>query len=439
MPYLKNQQFDVAVIYIPFIYFFALLVFHLYREKNLGLGGFLLVLYGVSALLSIFLFQVEFLRYVDIEIKLSSVLVYCGVLTLYFLPFMLYGQGQPPAKVLLPNMKIFMWVSIFLIAVNLVAVLLLIKATIYVLGYDPKLLRETGIKGIYSPNIFESIGMWLLGHFSDFYLLLLVFFFYSKTYLKNSFWFNLLLLLSSMSTIVNGFLSGGRTQLIYWLLAFIACFLYFKRDMQAKEKRRVTLGAIVIVVLMVIYMTVVTISRFNNVFSDATDYAEAFSLLDYSGQSFLNFNDFFVNYEDQRYTFARIFPFLHDWFSIDSFDLAVYKRSIKMDIGVFPSFLGDFYIDLGIWGIIIYTIIYLAIYIFSQISNIHRSKKIQHIIMLFLMYQVPLNGVFYYSLYNKTASIAVIGGLIIALLFRFSEQEVIEEAGNITGAEVQPV
>jgi hypothetical protein len=31
-------------------------------------------------------------------------------------------------------------------------------------------------------------------------------------------------------------------------------------------------------------------------------------------------------------------------------------------------------------------------------------------------------------LYNKTASIAVIGGLIIALLFRFSEQEVIEEA-----------
>ncbi len=426
------------MVFIPVIYFFALFVFHLYRERSLGLGGLLLVLYGVSALLSIFLYQVEFLRYIDVEIKLSSCLVYCGVLTLYFLPFMLFGQGQPPPKVLLPNMKIFMWVSIFLIAVNLLAVVLVIKATVFVLGYDPKALRETGVRGVYALSTLESLGTWLLGHFSDFYLLLLVFFFYSRTYLKNSFWFNLLLLLSSMATIVNGFLSGGRTQLIYWLLAFIACFLYFKKDMQPRDKRRLTLGAIIIVGLMVVYMTVVTIARFNNIFSDATDYAEAFSLLDYSGQSFLNFNDFFTNFDEQRYTFARIFPFLHDWFAIDNFDLAVYKRSIKMDIGVFSTFLGDFYIDLGIWGIIIYTIIYLAIYIFSQVSKIHQSKKIQHIIMLFLLYQVPLNGVFYYSLYNKTASIAVIGGLIIALLFRFSEQEEMEEADKAMDTTLQP-
>jgi len=416
------------MIFIPVIYFFALLLFHWYRERNLGLGGFLLVLYGFSALLSVFLYEVEFLHYIDIEIKPSSCIVYCGILTLYFLPFMLYKQGEPPAKVLLPNINIFMWVSIFLVAVNLSAILLLVKAVVFVLGMDPKTLRDAGIQNVYGANTFESLGMWLLGHFSDFYLVLLVFFFYSKTYMKNSGWFNSLLLIASMSTIVNGFLSGGRTQLIYWLLVAISCYLYFKKDMEQRDRRRITIGGVVVIALFLIYMTVVTISRFNNAFSDATDFAEGFSLLDYSGQSFLNFNDFFSNYDSQRYTFARIFPFLHDWFSVDNFDLAVYKRSIKMDIGVFSTFLGDFYIDLGIWGIIIYTIIYLAVYIFTQLSGIRKTKKIQHILMLFLMYQVPLNGVFYYSLYNKTASIAVIGGVIIALLFRFSEGKEMEAA-----------
>jgi hypothetical protein len=43
---------------------------------------------------------------------------------------------------------------------------------------------------------------------------------------------------------------------------------------------------------------------------------------------------------------------------------------------------------------------------------------------------LPLNGLFYYSLYNKTAIIAVYGIIIISLLFRFSEKSAIEVANQ---------
>ena len=97
-----------------------------------------------------------------------------------------------------------------------------------------------------------------------------------------------------------------------------------------------------------------------------------------------------------------------------------------MDIGVFSTFLGDWFIDIGITGIVIYTIFYSTAAFFVNRDYVHNARKFQQILLFFLIFQLPLNGLFYYSLYNKTAMISVIGTIIIAVLFRFSEKEVIE-------------
>ncbi len=419
------------MVYIPFVYFTSLLLFNCYRTKTFNLGSFLLFLYAFSALLSVFLYNVEFLQYKNTEIKLSSCIFYCVTLTIFFLPFLSRSQASEH-RILLPDSKLFMLVSIFFIIINCLAILLLVKAILFVVAQDPKDLREGGLAHLYGISMPESLGMWLLGHFSDFYVLLLVFFFYSRTYLKNKAIFDILLLVSSMSTIVNGLMSGGRTQAIYWILVFISCFLYFKKDMSKKIRRRVLVFSVLLFSLLLTYLVSVTILRFSGSFSGATDYDEAFSLLDYSGQIFLNFNNFFVNFEHKGYTIARIFPFMYDWLHAVNFDLAVYKRSIPMDIGVFSTFLGDWYIDIGITGIVIYTLFYSMVAFLVKRYYTPGALKFQQVLLYFLIFQLPLNGLFYYSLYNKTAMISVTGTVIIAIFFRFSEKEMIDVAPKPT-------
>lgn len=415
------------MIYIPFIYFLALLVFNVIRTKSYNLGNFLLSLYAFSSLLSIFLYSVEFLHYKDTEILLSSCIFYCGVLTIFFLPFLSKSRSKE-YRIVLPDDKAFTCISLILIIVNIAGILLLLKAIVFVLGYDPKSLRDAGLRNVYGVSTIESIGLWLLGHFSDFYLVLLLFFFYSVTYLKKGPAFNGFLFFASLSTIVNGLMSGGRTQIIYWLLVFISCFLFFRKDMATKLRKRLVFFGLIVLSLLVLYIVAVTASRFENAFSGETDYEEAFSILDYSGQIFLNFNNFFANFEHKGYTFARIFPFIYDWTHAVNFDLSVYKRSIAMDIGVFSTFLGDWYIDMGITGIVIYTFFYSIAGFFIRRDYIPGTRKIQQLLLYFLVFQIPLNGLFYYSLYNKTAMISVIGTIIICCIFRFSEYEKMELA-----------
>lgn len=421
------------LIYIPFLYFFSLLVFNVIRVKSFNLGNLLLSIYAFSAFLSIILYKVEFLHYKDTEIMLSSCIFYCVLLTIFFLPFLSHSRSKE-YKILLPDDKTFTYISIFFIAINILAVLLLLKTIVFVLGYDPKSLRDAGLNNVYAVSTPESAGLWILGHFSDFYLLILVFFFYSVTYLKKGFVFNALLFFASLSTIVNGLMSGGRTQIIYWLLVFISCFLYFRKDMAKKLRKRLLVFSLIILSLIITYIALVTASRFENAFSGETDYEEAFSLLDYTGQIFLNFNNFFANFEHKGYTFARIFPFIYDWTHAVNFDLSVYKRSIAMDIGVFSTFLGDWYIDMGITGIIIYTIVYSIAGFFINRDYIYKSRKLQQILLYFLVFQIPLNGIFYYSLYNKTAIISVIGTVIICCVFRMAEKETIEVADKTLAA-----
>lgn len=415
------------MVYIPFIYFIVLLLVNFIRVKGFNLGNLLLTLYAFSALLSIFLYNVEFLHYKNIEVTLASTLFYCGALTVFFFPFLSNSQSRG-YKILLPDDKVFTYVSVFLIAVNVIAILLLLKTIIFILGYDPKSLRDATLKNVYASGRFESMGMWLLGHFSDFYLVLLVFFFYSVTYLKKGFFFNALLLVASLSTIVNGLLSGGRTQIFYWLFVFASAYLYFRGDMPRRLRKWLVFFSLLLFCLVSVYIYTVTVSRFEGAFSGETDFDEAFSLLDYSGQIFLNFSNFFSNFEHKSHTLARIFPFINSWVTGANFDFATYKSSIYMDVGVFSTFLGDWLIDIGITGILIYTVVYSIASFFVTKDYTPGARKLQHILLYFMVFQIPLNGLFYYSLHNKTAIISVYGTIIIALLFRFAEKETIEVA-----------
>lgn len=409
------------MIYIPFIYFSLLSLLHYKRNKTLNVGSFLLALYTVSSFLSIILFKSTYLNYHLSEIKLCSVIYYCTILTLFFLPF-LSRKHVPVPNIVKPNSALFILVSFFFIIINIIAIILSFKYTVFILTHNPGAFKIGGtllLKKLgYGIDIFDKIGFYIFGHFSDFYILILFFFFYSITYLNNSRSFNIILLFSSMSTIINGLNTGGRTQMIYWIVMFISLFIFFKAHMPKNVKRYVFKIFIFFISIFSVYFIGVTIYRFSNNYSPGIVHQELLSIIDYAGQSFLNFNDFFTKFHDHQYTLARIFPILHDVLSSSKFDLNEYRISLPMNIGVFSTFLGDLFIDVGIAGTIIYLIVYLFLFYVTQKNYTKGSKQFHQVLIYFMLFQIPLNGLFFYSLWNKAATISIIGTIGIYFLFK---------------------
>jgi oligosaccharide repeat unit polymerase len=413
------------MISIPFIYFLILSLLHYRKTKTLDIGFFLLALYTFSSFMSIVLYKSSYLNYYNSQIKLTSCIYYCGILSLFIMPFLSNRQGNIE-RIIRPNLALFKLISYFFIIINLIAIIFILDYTVFVLTHNPGafkigaslILKKLG----YSIGPFESIANYIFGHFSDFYILILIFYFYSITYLTNKQSFNVLLLISSMSTIINGLNTGGRTQMIYWILVFISCYLYFKDQMSKQIKKYIIKVFIIIISIFSFYFIGVTIYRFSHNYSSSSS-PELLSLVDYAGQSFINFNEFFTKFHHSQYTIARIFPILHDLFSSSKFDLNLYRGSLPMNIGVFLTFIGDLFIDVGIGGTIIYLLIFLFVFYLTQANNKNKSKQFYQVLLFFMLLQIPLNGLFFYSLWNKVATISIIGTIVLSLLFMALKKE----------------
>ena len=167
------------MIYIPFVYFSLLSLLHYKRNKTLNVGSFLLALYTVSSFFSIILFKSTYLNYHLSEIKLCSAIYYCTILTLFFLPF-LYRKQDPVPNIVKPNSAVFILVSFFFIIINIIAIILSFKYTVFILTHNPGAFKIGGtllLKKLgYGIDIFDKIGFYIFGHFSDFYILILFFF-----------------------------------------------------------------------------------------------------------------------------------------------------------------------------------------------------------------------------------------------------------------------
>ena len=44
--------------------------------------------------------------------------------------------------------------------------------------------------------------------------------------------------------------------------------------------------------------------------------------------------------------------------------------------------------------------------------------SLSQVIIFFLLYQIPANGLFYYSIWNKTTTLGIIGSILICILIK---------------------
>lgn len=272
----------------------------------------------------------------------------------------------------------------------------------------------------------SGLKWWLLlpnTLFSQFSPIAILFFYINVSQSRKSNLFNYLLLASSITPILSAILIAGRTQIIYWLLSYLLCFFLFRNQMNAEQRRIVVRPFLVFAGAFVLFFASVTLARFTSNTLDS-DTNTLNSVIAYTGQAFINYNNFFNHYICHKISFNRIMPVSH-YFVIDpGWTLKNYRAQIMsqtgMNIGVFYTFLGDLMVDLSKVGMTIFVLLFAGISTFLSRQEEDNSIPIYRMLLVQLLILIPLQGLFYYSFHRVDVGYYIIGTLLLSFFFKYT-------------------
>jgi oligosaccharide repeat unit polymerase len=396
------------MVYIVFCYFIFL--FFYTKKKYTRIAIFLVAVYTFSILFSIILYNSDIdYRYTS----LSASIVFCVTLLFYFIPFFkkdLKIDSTYDANFL----KRFTIIGYCLSIILIIGCLFLLTKIQEAMAYGlVELRQDTVYKGeevLMNYSLIEHIGHSILRWLGGLSYSALIMFFYAFLYIKKKYLLKILLILSSLSTVYLGLLNGGRTNLIYWTLFFIFCLILFWSYFTPKKKKLILVITLVFLLVLSSYFIFITVKRVEL----GSGYGMSNFLISYIGQPYLNFCDFFDNMNYHPYTLRRIFPLTSSLLS-GRFNLSDYRDLIffksNMNIGVFYTHLGDLYVDVGIVGMFLYSVLFFLI---SKKMMKKEVFSLSDLLILGILYQIPLHGIFYYSLWRMESTTCVLLTILIA-------------------------
>ena len=356
-------------------------------------------------------------KYNNEEISLVPSLVYCICILILLLPFY---RKVPELSLSLKDVRLkkkFKTIGYCISILFLTSMVLMLPAALASLAIGASDIRNGLGENLISKLPWISrVFAYSLYYLSGLSYMLILFFFISYTQLKRERLLNTLLLLSSLAAPYMGILLGGRTNLIYWLLFFFFGIVLFYPLIGRKRIVKMSLPVCGLLAVMYVYFMYTTESRFENSNITATE-----SLYTYAGGSFVNFCKYFDGINTFDFTLKRIFPITTSLVEGQNFDIVSYREHVEaqtgLDIGTFYTLLGDLYVDVGFIGMVIYCILYNIIT--STFLNSSRKLTIDRIIVLGVLVQIPLHGLFYYSYWTNRASYAIIISLAIAFYLKY--------------------
>ena len=398
------------MIYIVTIVF-ALWLLYSHRNQYWLLGRFLIALLLATLIFGCFLYRESPQMY---NVDILSSIVFCSAWWLFISPFLcttplIDNSLSPKFDIYLT--RFVYTISLIILACEfidipyLVQALLLNAADVRAAMADGESLVNIPARSV-PAYAFKILSLC----YPLSYIFLLLFFFYF-TFIEKRYYLKIALLLSSLCSIYYGVFASGRTNLIYWILTFVACISIFLPDLRKQKTkfRRIVWVFIFVAVVLTIYFVNTTVGRFE--FSEG---GVKESLLEYSGKSFLVFNDFFQNFPPGHFSLRRIFPFLSEIFggsmSLTEYRTITYAHS-HMEIGTFYTLLGDLFVDIGTLGLYLYAFVY---YLVSKNQARRPQMNIADLMILMVLYLIPLQGIFYYSYWRPQVTVCMIIVVIVA-------------------------
>lgn len=420
---------------VPFIYFTILSVIFYLRNRKIDLACFTTIIYAVSGFFSI-LIDYSQLRGFDTKyynISPYATFVYCALITLCVIPISIYSNAkikciEPIKKEKL--LKRLAWLFAIYFIFNL---LMSLSDIIFILTSDMGELRgllykdefSAGWLGRLNPIIrlpFSFMNM-LMGCPWIFMLLGFFSFFIQKLPVK----YMLLFFIGSLSGPLNSIIGVDRSGMAYYLISLGACYLIFAPYMDKSHKRKITIALGILVAFIILYLTTLTNSRFEE--SDGGQLSGSIaSLVSYLGQSFINFCYYYDTFSTPDPSLQVIFPFTYQYFigteHVGTVGLQKYLTLITgKSTGVFYTFMGHISITTGNVIMVIYC---LSLFIISIILLKRRRNSVinlKQLFFYFLFASIYFLGLFAHFYGSSLSTFpVVIFSFIIPYLMKYNKQ-----------------
>lgn len=398
--------------YVVLTYLILLLLYTILK-KYWKASSYLIGVYACSVFLSFFLLKD---KPNDYYVSFIPSIIFCLMLTVYFFPFF----RRSPFLVQdssLEFTKKFTFIGYFFGGLLILSMIFLYTRISDVFAWGLAETRQAMYRGedvFRAYTIFEHLGHSCIKWLGGVCYTLMIMLFYSIAFMPGKRALKIILLISTLASAYYGSLSAGRTNLTYWLLYMFFCLSIFWKYMSFKSKRYLTVILLSLLGLLLIYFGSVTIQRARLGHGGETGEF----LIGYMGQSYPNFCKFMDECNWHPYSFRRILPLTSTIF-LGRFNLVEYRAEIydktNLNIGIFYTHLGDIFVDIGIIGLFIYSLI------FYLITKRVMNKKIMVLsdyLVIGLLYQIPLFGVFYYNLWKMETSAGIITTLLISIYLR---------------------
>ena len=387
------------LLYIPAIYF-SIILLHICRRQGFSIAACIIGLYAIMAILAIPLYTSGYIqgKFYPIEFSPLATLIYCLMPTLLAWPFYQFNSNEK-RTITCTNTKwldilswtsigVFIFLAIFL-ASDIEHVLSMGDAMGALRG-DEDYAAETAIGSSTGPLRVVGIICNILSSVSSVALIL---FFYNICFRDTSKILNTLLFLSSTSGVLVGIVGVDRSSIFFWIIRFVFIYCLFRPYFTGKTKRVVFVAFSVLIGLLIAYLTVLTMSRFEENSQQ--------SLLFYFGQSYLMFSTFWNTVQLPETNWGIFHPIITQFFGSEGsmpVSTVEYGKELAMRVGffinVFYSFMGSIVIYIGQEYVIPYCILY---WILTKVFvKTNEQINVYDLLILFVMAQVSLCGVIVY-------------------------------------------
>lgn len=411
------------MIYFPFIYFSCLLFWSIYK-RGYDVYAYIVSIYTISALCSIFVDALNLYSIYDIfshPLGIVAPITYCGLLTICFQPFKSFKSNRIKSITDINERKynIIVYTFFILFIINLLASFTKIQDIIFNNALSS--IREDFYKGRQ-----ESIWSSYSGVFRYFIVicalvspcsvLMILFFFVNISFLKKSIFFNCITILGSLTKLIHSIFMADRSGFIHFIIIIGLCFILTKKHIPKKKLKYIYLVGGLILSILIFYISSVTISRFGG--ENGSNMESIYtSLLYYAGSSYIQFCNFFNTLSfDSPISLVPIFPLTYWILDLPSyFDQAdIVENYYHHGVSNFSTFLG---MILSISGRIVMIIFVATFYVISS-KIIYRKKynviSIKKLLYFFVVALVVSNGLFGYYYMSSFSVVQILIWILIA-------------------------
>lgn len=402
-----------------------LIAFRKYKKRSLfSIGSVTFLLYSILALMS--LLMVLFYENKPLDLNAFALLYLFVCILLSFRPLNFVNipglsvtpPSRQPLNLLLTIIVAFAILRFPDIISNFSTIIkgFLLDSSVFYDQYNTAMETYTQVQTSSSYN-FITIIMGMFDRYIPFFLM------YYLTLQNRNKWIVIGLVIGLVIAPMHGLISAQRGILVDIIIACILAYSLFKDCYNDRVNRTVRITGITFVAGVVIALSMITVSRFNQSFMEEGNVQR--SILSYSGQAMTNFGEYGFDTGGIR-NGDRTIPLVKRALFLDgAFDYAhrmAKYTNLKLNEGMFSTYVGDLVVDFG--PLLTFVIIVLMTVIFTKMIY-HKGKVIPmyKMIAAYILGYIILCGWHLYPFADFGGNLSLLIGFVLYFYFkRFTPQ-----------------